>query len=216
MTFPRDRLASLADWLGLDLTGDQLDRLVAYADWLRDEAMVAGGIGPAERDRLFDRHVGDSLTYLAALGAPTEATSTEPVHVVDVGAGVGLPGIPLAIARPDARVTLLDRSGRRVDLARRAIRVVGIHNAATVSGDVRTSDLTGDVAVFRASLDITAAAAVLDAIVGTGGLGVFGVSRSASPPDLPDLADIEVELIEVAPPMLDSPAWLLRMRSRAA
>ena len=86
--WPRRAMQELADWLGIPLSTAQHTQLERFGQWLLDEAAPAGGIGPREAERLFDRHVGDSLTYVTAV--PTDAE-----RLVDVGSGVGLPGLPI-------------------------------------------------------------------------------------------------------------------------
>jgi hypothetical protein len=241
----------LAAWLGQDASDAQVDALGAYAHWLADEARGAGGIGPAEVPRLFDRHIGDSLAYL--VGMPRHVSA-----IVDIGSGVGLPGIPLAIMHPTVAVTLVDRSGRRSDLARRAVRVLGLDNVEVMQADVEREDLPSElgvvaprgadaqvadalvadeavadaplagsgprrtvvgvpVLVFRASLPIARAYGVLadvfGPILGPNGVGLFGVSRAWVRPDVPKPpAGLATHLVRIAPPMLDSPFWLLRMQ----
>ena len=77
-------IATLDRWLGLVLTPQQTVRLERFEHWLRTEAVVAGGIGPAEIPRLRDRHLLDSLAYVAGITDRTAA-------IVDVGSGTGLP-----------------------------------------------------------------------------------------------------------------------------
>ena len=92
-------------------------------------------------------HLLDSLalTGLAGLEGRT---------VVDVGTGAGFPGVPLAIARPSARVTLLDSLGKRVDFLRESCRTLGLDNVECVHG--RAEEFAGerretfDLAVSRA------------------------------------------------------------------
>ena len=92
-------------------------------------------------------HLLDSLalTGLAGLEGRT---------VVDVGTGAGFPGVPLAIARPSARVTLLDSLGKRVDFLRESCRTLGLDNVECVHG--RAEEFAGerreqfDAAVSRA------------------------------------------------------------------
>lgn len=132
-------------WIGVPSSGLRaaLDR---YADWLRTEALPAGGVGPGEPDRLSERHIADSLLFAGVW----ERDWLGPV--CDVGTGVGLPGIPLALAHPMREFVLIDRAGRRVDLARRAVRVLGIDNVRIERADLADLDLTGFTVVARASL----------------------------------------------------------------
>ena len=202
-------IATLDRWLGLVPTPQQIERLERFEHWLRTEAVVAGGIGPAEIPRLRDRHLLDSLAYVAGITDHTAA-------IVDVGSGTGLPGIPLAIALPEATVTLVDRSQRRIDLARRAIRILRLDNVETSVIDVRRVERSWDVAVFRASLPIPEAAATVPTITGPTGHGLLGVSRRPEPPSLPPPPPgIAFDLADVGDPVLDSPFWLLTMHRSA-
>ena len=124
----------------------QMAALGRFSDWLVEEALPAGGIGPNEIPNLVDRHVLDSLTYLQPL-IDLEVTS-----LLDVGSGVGLPGIPLAIALPATDVVLLDRSGRRRRLAQRAVRVLGLDNVTVRQQDIATVEPGWSVVTARASL----------------------------------------------------------------
>jgi 16S rRNA (guanine527-N7)-methyltransferase len=83
-----------------------LSVLARYAGLLADEGVTRGLIGPREVPRLWDRHLVNCglLTPLV----PAAAT------VVDLGSGAGLPGVVLAIARPDLQVTLVEPMARRV------------------------------------------------------------------------------------------------------
>ncbi|MCJ7726924.1 MAG: class I SAM-dependent methyltransferase, partial [Acidimicrobiia bacterium] len=112
-----------AEWAGFPLTSAQETQLEVYAGWLRDEAIPAGGLGPREGERVWARHIADSLSFAAAW-----RNRTPPREILDVGSGVGLPGIPLAILWPDALITTLDRGGRRIRLLTRATRIVGLVN----------------------------------------------------------------------------------------
>lgn len=78
-----------------------------YVDFLGTAGLERGLMGPRERPRLWDRHVLNSA-----------AAASEILHgesVVDIGSGAGLPGIPLALARPDLTVTLVEPLLRRVN-----------------------------------------------------------------------------------------------------
>ncbi|WP_245886048.1 16S rRNA (guanine(527)-N(7))-methyltransferase RsmG [Umezawaea tangerina] len=86
--------------------GDHLDQAVAFAQLLTDHGVERGLIGPREVERLWERHLLNSAVIAELL--------PENCRVVDVGSGAGLPGIPLAIARPDLKLTLLEPMARRV------------------------------------------------------------------------------------------------------
>ena len=201
-----ERLHTIADWLGMSWTSEQESQFFRFAEYLRSEGIEAGGIGPHEADRVMDRHICDSLVYLVAIAAHERS-------VIDVGSGVGLPGIPIAIARPGLNVTLLDRSQRRTDLASRAIRILGIGNATATAGDVSDQEGPWDIVTFRASLGLAEAAEAFQALTQTSGTGVFGVSRLSETPSLDDPPPgVSFDLRKEAEEILDSPSWLLRMR----
>ena len=199
-------MANLAAWLGVDLDPTAHEQLETYGRWLVEEAQGAGGIGPDEGARLFDRHVGDSLGYLVGMSHDTES-------LVDVGSGVGLPGIPLAIVRPGCSVTLVDRSGRRCDLARRILRILDLPNAEVIHEDVDRLTGVWEVATFRASLPLDRAFAVFGDLTRPTGIGLFGLTRRSEAPEPPSPpTGISAEVLCAEPPVLDSPLWLLRMR----
>ncbi|QDQ99480.1 16S rRNA (guanine(527)-N(7))-methyltransferase RsmG [Tomitella fengzijianii] len=85
--------------------GDRLPLAVRYHDSLASDGVERGLIGPREIPRLWERHI----LNCAVLGELIEDGAT----VVDIGSGAGLPGIPLAIARPDLTITLVEPLLRR-------------------------------------------------------------------------------------------------------
>src|SRR5437868_13263360 len=89
------------------LFGARLPLAVRFAELLARHGVERGLIGPREVDRLWDRHVLNS----AVIGERIP----EGARVVDVGSGAGFPGVPLAIARPDLSIVLLEPMARRVD-----------------------------------------------------------------------------------------------------
>lgn len=85
--------------------GDRLPLAREYAEFLATAGIERGLLGPREVPRIWERHVLNS----AVLGEVIEDGS----RVIDVGSGAGLPGIPLAIARPDLHIQLLEPLLRR-------------------------------------------------------------------------------------------------------
>jgi 16S rRNA (guanine527-N7)-methyltransferase len=90
----------------LDVFGPGLEGAIAYAEMLATHGAERGLIGPREASRLWDRHLLNSAV-LAELIPPG-------ARVIDVGSGAGLPGIPLALARPDLTMYLVEPMARRV------------------------------------------------------------------------------------------------------
>jgi 16S rRNA (guanine527-N7)-methyltransferase len=98
--------------------GDRLAAAERYVALLAGPGQDQGVIGPRELPRLWDRHVLNSAAVGEVL--PLDAT------VVDVGSGAGLPGIPLALARPDLHITLLEPMARRVAWLEEVIAELGL------------------------------------------------------------------------------------------
>ncbi|WP_223199491.1 16S rRNA (guanine(527)-N(7))-methyltransferase RsmG [Solihabitans fulvus] len=98
--------------------GDRLPGAVAFAGLLAEHGVPRGLIGPREVERLWDRHLLNSAVIAEVL--------PQGCRVVDVGSGAGLPGIPLAIARPDLELTLLEPMARRVTWLNEVITELGL------------------------------------------------------------------------------------------
>lgn len=101
-----------------EVFGDRAGLAVEYVDFLATAGLERGLMGPRERPRLWDRHVLNSAAAATHMGTSES--------VVDIGSGAGLPGIPLALARPDLRVTLVEPLLRRVTFLEEIIGVLGI------------------------------------------------------------------------------------------
>ena len=83
------------------------DQIQAFAQILVTKGIERGLIGPKEGDRIWDRHIANCL--------PVTTLIPQGVRVVDIGSGAGLPGIVIALARPDLKMTLVEPLQRRVD-----------------------------------------------------------------------------------------------------
>ena len=114
---------------------DALPTATAYVDLLATEATVRGLIGPREVPRLWERHLLNCA--LVADLVPAGAA------VCDVGSGAGLPGLVLAIRRPDLRVTLVEPLLRRTRFLDEAVARLGLEHV-TVRRD-RAEALHGEV-----------------------------------------------------------------------
>ena len=94
------------DW-GIELDAAQLRTFDAYADLLAGYEL-ANVIGTRDQDQIVLGHLVDSLSCLAVTDMQWDGS------LIDIGAGGGLPGIPLSVARPDLRVTLLEATEKKV------------------------------------------------------------------------------------------------------
>ena len=103
---------------------DRLPLAARYADWLAGAGIERGLIGPREVPRLWDRHVLNCAA-LAEVVAPGR-------RVADVGSGAGLPGLVLAIARPDLRVTLVEPLLRRTTFLEEVVADLGLADQVEV------------------------------------------------------------------------------------
>jgi 16S rRNA (guanine527-N7)-methyltransferase len=121
-----------------------LDLAERYAELLATEGVVRGLIGPREAPRLWERH----LLNCAALGE----VIPEAVSVCDIGSGAGLPGLVLAIARPDLRVTLVEPLLRRTTFLDEAVAALGLQNVTVERGraDALHGQARFDVVTSRA------------------------------------------------------------------
>ena len=120
--------AQAASW-GVRLDGEALDRLQRYAQLLSSYEK-ANVIGTRDLDRILLDHVLDSLSCM--LHGPLWEAGT----LADVGSGGGLPGIPISIARPDLRVTLIESTGKKADFLRYAVEEVGSESVNVVNARV--------------------------------------------------------------------------------
>lgn len=130
--------------------GERLNLARRYADLLAGAGVERGLIGPREVDRLWDRHILNS----AAVAELIESGAT----VVDVGSGGGLPGLPLAIARPDLTITLVEPMQRRTEFLGEVVAALGLpievcRGRADEANVVRSVG-GADVVVSRAVADL--------------------------------------------------------------
>ncbi len=194
-----ERVRRAAHWAGLTLDPLQLDLLRHFADWLVMEAIPAGGLGPAEESVVYSRHLADSLLFASAWRGRVRPPRT----ILDVGAGVGLPGLPLAIAWPSSHVTLLERSARRAALAQRAVRLLGLNNVAVATIQLREWRIPAELLVARAVAPPNSLRKDLERLLFPTGVAVIGGSHR-SLPVFPGF-----RTCQVPPHILGNPAWLL-------
>nr|WP_179435245.1 16S rRNA (guanine(527)-N(7))-methyltransferase RsmG [Microbacterium pseudoresistens] len=126
-----------------EIFGDRIELARSFTRALVEQGEERGLIGPVELPRLWTRHMLNS-----AIAAPL-------MHglVADIGSGAGLPGIVLAIARPDVRFTLIEPMERRITWLTEQVAALGLDNVDIVRS--RAEDVT-----MKASFDVVTARAV--------------------------------------------------------
>lgn len=120
------------------------EKLEKFQGWLATAGIERGIMGPREVDRIWDRHIANC----AVIEQLIEPNST----VLDVGSGAGLPGLVLAIVRPDLKIGLIEPLARRCDFLTEVIADLDLASQVTVYRG-RAQDqpgLTADVVTGRA------------------------------------------------------------------
>lgn len=171
--------------LGLDaLVGTEAQvRLLAYLrlldKWNRTHNLTA----IRETDRMVTHHLLDSLAVLPHLPARTG------LRLIDIGSGGGLPGIPLAIVRPDWQIALLDSNFKKATFLRQAAIELPLPNAEVVATRVQeyVPPARFDIAISRAFSDLAAFAGASGGLLVPGGrlVAMKGVYPHEEIGDLP-------------------------------
>ena len=127
----------------VEVFGERLELAGRYADLLATEGVLRGLIGPREAPRLWERHL---------VNCGVMSTLLQPgASVIDVGSGAGLPGLVLAVARPDLVITLVEPLARRTSFLEEVVEELDLGNVTVVRGRAEDVDLPGaDVVTARA------------------------------------------------------------------
>jgi 16S rRNA (guanine527-N7)-methyltransferase len=115
----RIKLESGLARLELDVPSKAIDDLLGFMDLLKEWSGTYNLVAPGERNFLLARHILDSLSVTSWL---------QPGTLLDVGTGAGLPGLPLAIVRPEMEVTLIDSAGKKIRFLRHVKRTLRLDN----------------------------------------------------------------------------------------
>ena len=147
---PREIMEKGAAGLGLDLPGGALASFEAYLRMLERKNQVMDLTAVTDIKDMARLHILDSIALLKLL-------PRQPGSVIDVGTGAGLPGLPLAIALPDARVCLMDARQKRVDFLCEVRDELGLDNAFCLCARAEELGLDPE---YREGFDIAVARAV--------------------------------------------------------
>lgn len=196
--------------------GSRLPLAERYAALLAGDGTERGLMGPREVPRLWERH----LLNCAALtdGIPLES------RVCDVGSGAGLPGLVLAIRRPDLRVTLVEPLLRRVTFLREAVEVLALPSVEVARA--RAEELHGkrtfDIVTSRAVAPLPKLLRWSLPLVGPGG-EVLAMKGSSAATELQDAAaeirslhGSDPEVVHFGSGWLSVPTTAVRVRAGRA
>lgn len=178
-------------------------RLLAYLALLQKWNAAYNLTAVREPEQMLVKHLLDSLSVLPQVRGRT---------LIDVGTGAGLPGLVLALARPELEVTLLDSNGKKVRFLRQVIAELKITNAQAVQS--RVEDFAGgfEVVTSRAFATLADMVGWSGHLAGTGGefLAMKGVRPDAEIAALP-AGFRAAEVVPLAVPFLDEERHLVRL-----
>ncbi len=194
--------------------GSQAPLAQAFVDLLATDGIERGLLGPREIPRLWERHVLNCAVVADLIA--------EGADVADIGSGAGLPGLVLAIRRPDVQVTLVEPLLRRTTFLEQAIDRLELTNvtvrrarAEEVTGDLRFDVVTSRAVapldkLLRWSLALTTSEGQVLAIKGR------SAAEEVAALGLPDEAAGLVQVVELDVPQILVPTTVVRVESALA
>ena len=147
---PESTLTLGAAELGVVLTVHQLEQFARFCALLQEWNQRVNLTAITDTSDIYVKHFLDSLTALPYI--PDQAKT-----LLDIGSGGGFPGLPLAIARPGLRVTLLEAHARKTAFLSAMVTDLGLPNVSVVTGRAETE---GHLPQFRGAFDVTITRAV--------------------------------------------------------
>lgn len=204
----RQKLQSGLKEMGLDLSGEQQDKLLAYVEMLKKWNKTYNLTALRDELQIISHHLLDSLTLPPYLeGAQT---------MLDVGSGGGQPGIPAAVCRPDLQITLLDANTKKTSFLQQAAIELELKNVRVVSGRVEAvQSLRADVITSRAFAELADFVNWTAHLLQDGGrwAAMKGVYPAAEIDRLPDSVCVErVDKIRV--PQLNAERHMVILRKK--
>lgn len=137
--------------LGIELTEKQYEQFDKYYELLVEWNKVMNLTGITEYEEVNEKHFIDSLSIVKAIDI------TKVKSIIDIGTGAGFPGIPLKIAFPELKITLLDSLNKRIKFLDTVIEELGLENIETIHG--RAEDFAKK-AEYREQYDLCVSRAV--------------------------------------------------------
>ena len=201
-----ERLLLATQTLGLSVSPDKIEQLVAYVDLLEKWNRAYNLTAIRDRREIVDRHLIESLSIAPFLSGDSR---------VDVGTGAGLPGIPLAIIEPSVHYVLLDSNGKKTRFLSEVKRALALSNINVETTRVESwrPGRHFDAVVTRAFADLGTTLERVDHLMGSQGMLFAMKTESASkevadmPPNTEHVASWDISL-----PGRDWPFQLLAIR----
>lgn len=135
-------------WTPDDLSPGQVAALEVFEGLLAAQAIPRGMVASSDRDHLRERHVLDSLRAIPHLGSVEQP-------VVDLGSGAGLPGIPVAVARPDLLVTLAESRQQRAAFLELVVERLSLPNVRVFPKPAEELPADAGVCLARGFADLS-------------------------------------------------------------
>jgi 16S rRNA (guanine527-N7)-methyltransferase len=200
---PAERLQRGLEILGLELPGAAQSCLLEYCELLRKWSRVFNLTALRSDDDIITRHLLDSLSVLPYLNGG---------RLADVGSGGGLPGIPLAIARPDWAVSLLDSSHKKASFLTQARIELGLLNVCVCNQRIESwiPRPACDVVISRALSDLAGFVTSSSHALAPGGRlhAMKGLYPHEEIDQMPPGYAVE-RVMEIRVPFLDAPRHLV-------
>lgn len=191
--------------------GERLDLAKRYVEHLATSGTERGLIGPREVPRLWSRHVLNCAVIESAIARNS--------HVADVGSGAGLPGLCLAIARPDLELTLIEPLERRVIWLQEVVDDLGLDNVTIMRtrAELAVGMVDADVVTARAVSALTNLAGLTIPLLNGSGEVVAIKGRSASEEIekagkvIRKLGGVETSVMVCGQELLEEPTTVVRI-----
>ncbi|MCA9299023.1 MAG: 16S rRNA (guanine(527)-N(7))-methyltransferase RsmG, partial [Phycisphaerales bacterium] len=126
---PPETFRSLCETMEIEFDDGDLERLGRFLGAMLEANAIVNLTAIRSPDEAWVRHVFDALTLIPVLSELDEGS-----RIIDVGAGGGVPGVPLGIAMSDQRFTLLDATGKKVAFLRWVVDLLGLGNVEVIQG----------------------------------------------------------------------------------